>query len=146
MSVDVATAGPVHVDNETIGARLQVAGRALGLTQTDAGKTMDMATSTVSAIEAGKRTVSGAELYHFAHLYGRPVSYFLDEPTASASNGFPYLYQSAADGKLDRRPLVELEQLAGDYDLLEELVSAAPLPLPSTTPTLASRPSRMPRR
>ena len=42
----------MSVDDETIGARLQAARRALGLTQGQVGEKMDMVTSTVSAIEA----------------------------------------------------------------------------------------------
>ena len=121
----------MSTDDETIGARLQSARRALGLTQTDVGESMDMVTSTVSAIEAGKRSVTGAELYRFAQMYGRPVAHFLGGDAAPESvGGFQYLFRAVADKLFERRPLVELEQLAADYDLLEDLVGAAPLPLP----------------
>lgn len=131
MGIDTSQVGAASIDNETIGARLQAARRALGLTQTDVAENMDMVTSTVSAIEAGKRAVSGTELYGFAQLYGRPVAHFLGEDTAQEpASGFQYLFRAVAERQFERRPLVELEQLASDYDLLEEIVGATPLPLP----------------
>jgi Zn-dependent peptidase ImmA (M78 family) len=118
------------IDDATIGARLQAARRALGLTQTVVGEQMDMVTSTVSAIEAGKRAVTGAELYSFAQIYGRPVAYFLGEGTTERAGGFQYLFRAVAEKLYERRPLVELEQLSDDYDQLEELAGAPPLPMP----------------
>jgi Zn-dependent peptidase ImmA (M78 family)/DNA-binding transcriptional regulator YiaG len=116
--------------NELIGARIQAARRALGLTQTDVAKRMDMVTSTVSAIEAGKRAVTGAELFNLAAMLGRPVAYFLETESPPASEGFQYLFRAVADKLFERSPLVELEQLDADYDLLEEIVGAPPLPMP----------------
>jgi Zn-dependent peptidase ImmA (M78 family) len=91
---------------------------------------MGMATSTVSAIEAGKRATTGPELFEFAQLYGRPIAYFVGQEPADTTDGFQYLFRAVGDRLFERRPLVDLEQLAADYDLLEELVGAAPLPLP----------------
>lgn len=119
------------IDDETIGSRLQAARRALGLTQTDVGETMNMVTSTVSAIEAGKRSVTGAELYRFAQIFGRPVAHFLDDDAVpDSADGFHYLFRALANKLFERRPLLDLEQLALDYDLLEELVGTTPLPFP----------------
>ena len=120
----------MNIDNATIGSRLQTARRTLGLTQTEAGSHMGMVTSTVSAIEAGKRSVTGSELYEFSRLYQRPVAYFLQTEDLSTSPGFQYLFRRVEDTVLDRSPIVELENLASDYDLLEELVGLSPPPLP----------------
>ncbi len=120
----------MSLDNATIGSHLRAARRTLGLTQTDAGRHMGMVTSTVSAIEAGKRSVTGSELYEFSRLYQRPVAYFLQTEDLSTSPGFQYLFRRVEDTVLDRSPIVELENLASDYDLLEELVGLSPPPLP----------------
>ena len=120
----------MSLDNATIGSRLRAARRTLGLTQTDAGRHMGMVTSTVSAIEAGKRSVTGSELYEFSRLYQRPVAYFLQTEDLSTSPGFQYLFRRVEDTVLDRSPIVELEQLASDYDLLEQLVEVSAPPLP----------------
>jgi Zn-dependent peptidase ImmA (M78 family) len=120
----------MRIHDEMIGSRLQAARRAMGLTQGDVGQKMGMATSTMSAIEAGKRGVTGAELYSFAQIYARPVAYFLGGEPLRDSGGFDYLFRAAAERSIARGPLVELEQLVDDYDLLEEIVGAPPLPLP----------------
>jgi Zn-dependent peptidase ImmA (M78 family) len=118
------------VDDATIGVRLQTARRLLGLTQTEVGQKLGMVTSTVSAIEAGKRSVSGVELYRFAEVYKRPLSFFLDEGGPQPAPGFQYLFREADEQILDRASIIKLEQLAADYRLLEDLVDAVPLPLP----------------
>ncbi len=120
----------MSLDNATIGSRLRAARRTLVLTQTDAGSHMGMVTSTVSAIEAGKRSATGSELYEFSQLYQRPVAYFLQTEDLSSSPGFQYLFRRVDDTVLDRSPIVELESLASDYDLLEDLVGVSPPPLP----------------
>jgi len=120
----------MSIDNESIGAKLQAARRALALTQTDVATQMGMVTSTVSAIEAGKRAVTGAELHTLARMYGRPVAYFLGDGAPAATTGFTYLFRAVADKLVDRKPLVMLEHLAADYDLLEEIVDTPPLPMP----------------
>src|SRR2546430_513564 len=114
----------MSIDDQTIGARLQAARRALGLTQTDVGGEMGVVTSTVSAIEAGKRSVTGAELYGFAQIYDRPVAYFLGGEAQQGTGSFRYLFRAVADKLFERGPLVKLEQLVDDYDLLEEIVGA----------------------
>jgi len=117
------------LDDATIGARLQTARKELGLTQGEVGQQIGMATSTISEIEAGKRSVSGTELYQFARLYHRPLAFFLEaEPVESP--GFAYLFREADPSILDRDSIVLFHQLVRDYDLLEEVVEAARLPLP----------------
>jgi Zn-dependent peptidase ImmA (M78 family)/DNA-binding XRE family transcriptional regulator len=118
------------VDSVSIGGRLQTARRAIGLTQGEVGGRMGMATSTVSAIEAGKRTVTGPELYEFARTYERPVAFFL-EAEDGESSGFRYLFRAASEKALDRSAVVRLEQLEGDYRTLEDVTGAArPQPPP----------------
>ena len=117
------------VDDAVIGSRLQAAQRALGLTQGDVGKQMGMAISTISAIEAGKRSVSGPELHAFATIYHRPIAYFFGEESQE-SPAFQYLFRATERDILDRVSIVEFEKLTRDYALIEELVGASPLPLP----------------
>lgn len=117
------------LDDVTIGARLQTARKELGWTQGEVGKRIGMATSTISEIEAGKRSVGGVELYEFARLYHRPLAFFFEvEPEESP--GFAYLFREAEPSILDRDSIVLFHQLVRDYNLIEEVVEAAPLPLP----------------
>jgi Zn-dependent peptidase ImmA (M78 family)/transcriptional regulator with XRE-family HTH domain len=118
------------VNDAEIGSRLQAARRSLDLTQTEVGTRMRMVASTVSAIEAGKRPVTGTELYQFAELYKRPLAFFYGEQVPASSSGFQYLFRQVDERILDRESIVNLENLAGDYRLLEELVGTDPLPIP----------------
>lgn len=117
------------IDNVTIGDRLQEARRALGLTQGEVGKQVSLAISTISEIESGKRSVTGAELHAFARLYHRPITFFFTDK-GEDSRGFQYLFREADHQLLDRKAIVALEELARDYAQLEELVGAVPLPPP----------------
>ncbi|MGH2459584.1 MAG: helix-turn-helix domain-containing protein [Chloroflexota bacterium] len=117
------------LDDVTIGARLQTARKELGLTQGEVGKRIGMATSTISDIEAGKRSVTGAELYQFARQLHRPLAFFFEtEPEESPA--FAYLFREAEPSVLDRDSIVLFRQLLEDYRLIEEIAEAAPLPLP----------------
>src|SRR5713226_9053295 len=120
----------MSLDNTSLGDRLQRARRALGLTQTQIGEQMKMATSTVSDIEAGKRVVNGPELYRFAKLYQRPLSYFFEAGEPEESPGFAYLFREVDESVLNHRSLVVIEQLTDDYAAVEELANAPSLPMP----------------
>ncbi|MBI4492723.1 MAG: ImmA/IrrE family metallo-endopeptidase [Chloroflexi bacterium] len=118
------------IDDAVIGARLQAARRALDLTQGEVGKKMGMVTSTISAIESGKRSVTGPELHAFAQLYHRPLAYFFEEEIPG-SPGFEYLFRAADVETIDRTSIVEFQELTRDYALLEAVMDVPPLPLPS---------------
>lgn len=120
----------MKTSDDMLGRRLQQARRALGLTQTDVGQKMNMATSTVSELEAGKRRVSGTELYKFARIYRRPLAFFLGGEDVEEPYAFQYLFREADEKNLDAASVVDLEQLAADYLLLEELVGVPALPMP----------------
>lgn len=128
----------MELTNEAIAQRLLEARRAIGLTQSEVGKQVGMATSTISSIEAGKRSVSGPELHAFARVYHRPISYFFEQSPAD-SPGFQYLFRAAEPEVLDRVSIIKLEEMAQDYVLLEELVGAAPLPTPPDYSTFGFR-------
>lgn len=67
------------VTQAELGRRLREARRSWKLTQADAARALDLSRSAVSEMEAGRRGVSGQELYRLAHLYGRDTSDFLQE-------------------------------------------------------------------
>lgn len=119
----------IAINDSVIGARLQAARRALGFTQGEVGAQMKMATSTISAIEAGKRSVTGAELHAFAGFYHRPMAYFFEEEPQESPD-FQYLFRAADGEHLDREAILRFQELIRRYVLLEELVEVAPLALP----------------
>src|SRR5437867_10429691 len=70
------------IDPIILGARLQEARKARGVTQQDVADHMDMARTTLVAIEKGERRLTPQELIKLAAFYGRPVSEFVGRQTA----------------------------------------------------------------
>jgi Zn-dependent peptidase ImmA (M78 family)/DNA-binding XRE family transcriptional regulator len=101
-----------------LGQRLQDARRSAGLTQQDVANQMEMARTTVVAIEKGERRIADSELIRFARLYKRPVSDLVGR--SAPTEGFQSLFRTA--GVL----IEELQRRAEDYVELER-IAAAPL-------------------
>lgn len=113
-----------HIDPKTIGARLQEARRASGLTQHAVAQHMDMARTTLVAVEKGERRVTPHELVTFSELFNRPVSEFVGRP--SVTTGFVPQFRAAWREHFDKnveleRAAEELQSLAEDYVELERL-------------------------
>jgi len=113
-----------HIDPKTIGARLQEARRASGLTQHAVAERMKMARTTLVAIEKGERRVTPHELLTFAELFGRPVSEFVGRPMVTT--GFVPQFRAAWRQHFERnadleKAAAELQSLAEDYVELERL-------------------------
>ena len=58
--------------------RLKTARKAAGLTQEEVAKLLRKPQSFVSKSESGERRLDPVELKHFAKIYGKPLSYFLN--------------------------------------------------------------------
>ena len=66
-----------QLDPRVLGARLQDARRARGLTQQAVADRLGIARTTLVAIEKGERRILPDELIKLAAIYGRPVSEFV---------------------------------------------------------------------
>ncbi|MGB6165793.1 MAG: helix-turn-helix domain-containing protein [Pseudonocardiaceae bacterium] len=68
-------------DNEhrVMASRLREARETIGLTQADTASALGIPRSSVVALEAGKRKVTGLELRRLARLYRRSVAWMLGE-------------------------------------------------------------------
>jgi transcriptional regulator with XRE-family HTH domain len=64
---------------DPIPARLREARTFLGLSQQDVATALGIPRSSVSAMETGRRNVTGLELRRLARLYRRPVAWLLGE-------------------------------------------------------------------
>lgn len=73
--------GAVHSEKEQIalGARLREAREYVGLLQEDVATALGIPRTSVHALEAGKRKVTGLELRRLARLYRRPVAWLLGD-------------------------------------------------------------------
>jgi Zn-dependent peptidase ImmA (M78 family)/transcriptional regulator with XRE-family HTH domain len=109
--------------------RLRAARRARGLTQQDVAERLDMARTTLVAIEKGERPVRPQELIELARLYDRPLNELL-RPIPVPEDFVAQFRLRIGEAKQD-------DQLAGSVELLQELaddyvelerLAGAPLP------------------
>jgi Zn-dependent peptidase ImmA (M78 family)/transcriptional regulator with XRE-family HTH domain len=105
-----------QIDPKTIGARLQEARRASGLTQHAVAEHMNMARTTLVAIEKGERRVTPHELLKFSDLFGRPVSEFVGRPSVTVG----FVTQFRAAWRADFEKNIDLERVAGELQRLAE--------------------------
>ncbi len=125
-----------EMDPRVLGARLQEARKARGLTQQAVADSLGIARTTLVAMEKGERRVLPDELISLASLYGRSVSAFVSRRVVTESfvPQFRAAWRDAfaQDTELEKTA-AELESLAEDYTELERLcemplVRAHPLP------------------
>jgi Zn-dependent peptidase ImmA (M78 family)/DNA-binding XRE family transcriptional regulator len=112
------------IDMKTLGRELQQARTKKGMTQEDAAKIIDVARTTMIAIEQGSRRIRADELIKLAHAYGLAVSDFVrPRPVLAMSKPQfrgPWL-KSEADNALIEPYVEQLKQLARDYFELERI-------------------------
>lgn len=76
--------------------RLAQARREVGLTQEDAARALNKPQPFISKIECGERRLDAVELVHFAKLYRKPLSFFLDHLTDERLSDSPDSQQPTA--------------------------------------------------
>lgn len=89
----------VGSEEERLGRRLKEAREFLGLSQESVATAMDLPRATISAIEAGKRKVSGTELKRFAELYKRNIDFFFAESAKEDDQIAVALFRATRDLK-----------------------------------------------
>jgi len=113
-----------QVDPRNLGMRLQEARKATGLTQQDAADRLDMARTTVVAIEKGERKTTPHELLQFAALYRRSVSELVSKRVVAESLVAQF---RASQGEMNpgfEEAANELQRRAEDYVELERIVGS----------------------
>lgn len=115
------------IDLRALGKELQQAREKRGLTQREAAEIIDVARTTLTAIEKGARRIKAGELIALARAYGRDVSDFVRqrpqlEPFQVQFRG-PHqrLIEDSDEIKLY---IDQLEELARNYLELEQIVDA----------------------
>jgi Zn-dependent peptidase ImmA (M78 family)/DNA-binding XRE family transcriptional regulator len=116
MASDILTT----LDPQTLGARLQEARKARALTQDAVAATMEMARTTVVAIEKGERRLTANELIKLAALYGLSVSRLVGRPRQIEALVPQFRAAWQPDAELEAC-VVELQKVAEDYYELERL-------------------------
>lgn len=112
------------VDMKILGRELQQARTKKAMTQEDAAKIIDVARTTMIAIEQGNRRIRADELIKLSHAYGLAISDFVrPHPVLAMSQPQfrgPWL-KSEADNALIEPYVEQLKQLARDYFELERI-------------------------
>jgi len=124
-----------NIDLRTLGELLQQARKKCGMTQSDAANIIDVARTTIVAIEKGERRLKATELIKLARAYGRAVSDFVrSRPVIQPFEmQFRAAYQRSEGEEVQIEPaILRLEELCRNYLELEEIMSA---PLPQNYPS-----------
>ncbi|MEW5960690.1 MAG: XRE family transcriptional regulator [Chloroflexota bacterium] len=113
-----------NTDPRLLGQELQHARDQRGLTQAEAAKIIDVARTTLTAIEKGERQIKATELIKLAQVYGRQVSDFVrSRPQIVAMQPQfrgPYRPSREDEAKI-KESVAKLEGLARNYLELEEI-------------------------
>lgn len=115
------------INVQELGMRLQQARKQRGLTQAQAAQIIDVARTTITAIEKGERRIKADELIQLARAYGRQVSDFVRsrpqiEPFAVQFRSSPR--RTNEDNEQIAAYIEQFEELCQDYFELEQLVDS----------------------
>src|ERR1035437_10055843 len=84
-------------EHRQLGGRLREAREVLGLTQEDVAGALRIPRTSVIAMEAGRRKVTGLELRRLGRLYRRPIEWLLGDDAPLASGAQEALYRATAE-------------------------------------------------
>ena len=83
-------------EHRLVGSRLREAREVLGLTQGDVAEALSIPRTSVIAMEAGKRKVTGLELRRLARLYRRDVGWLLGDDDVVGVESDAALFRATA--------------------------------------------------
>lgn len=112
-------------DRQRIASRLRQAREAAGLTQAEVATVLRLPRPSISQIEAGDRAVRSEELNKLAQLYGKPVTFFLEEEV-EAEEALTVLFRAPNVREEDRAPLETGLGLCQKYKELERILDVEP--------------------
>ncbi|MCU1394866.1 MAG: transcriptional regulator [Ilumatobacteraceae bacterium] len=97
-------------EHALLGARLKEAREYIGLLQEDVAAALGIPRTSVHALEAGKRKVTGLELRRLARLYRRPVGWLLGEEDAPLSEAEPLFRATSALSAGDKEQVLRFAE------------------------------------
>lgn len=97
-------------EHAQLGARLKEAREYVGLLQEDVATALGIPRTSVHALEAGKRKVTGLELRRLARLYRRPVGWLLSEQEVQLENAEPLFRAAAALSDEDKQQVLRFAE------------------------------------
>lgn len=117
------------IDMGALGKSLQEARKKRGLTQEDAAEVLQVARTTITAIEKGERRIKPGELIKLSQAYGRQVSEFVRQRPAIQPFQAQFrgpLARTEKDAEQIVQSINELEELCRNY-LELETITAVPM-------------------
>ena len=117
------------IDVSVLGRSLQEARKKRGLTQEDAASVIQVARTTITAIEKGERRIKPGELIKLSQAYGRQVSEFVRQRPAIQPFQAQFrgpLARTEKDAEQIVQSINELEELCRNY-LELETITAVPM-------------------
>jgi transcriptional regulator with XRE-family HTH domain len=97
-------------EQAALGARLKESREYIGLLQEDVATALGIPRTSVHALEAGKRKVTGLELRRLARLYRRPVGWLLGEEDVDLNDAEPLFRAAAALSESDREQVLRFAE------------------------------------
>jgi transcriptional regulator with XRE-family HTH domain len=97
-------------EHTVIGNRLREAREYVGLLQDEVAAALGIPRTSLSALEAGKRKVSGVELRRLARLYRRPVAWLLGEEDVDLSDADPLFRATAQLSDHDKEQVLRFAE------------------------------------
>ncbi|MGH3549928.1 MAG: helix-turn-helix transcriptional regulator [Pseudonocardiaceae bacterium] len=98
-------------EHRVMASRLREARETIGLTQADTASALGIPRSSVVALEAGKRKVTGLELRRLARLYRRSVAWLLGEDSDEKEVADQALYRATAElSEKDKEQVIRFAQ------------------------------------
>lgn len=94
----------------SLGARLKESREYIGLLQEEVATALRIPRTSVHALEAGKRKVTGLELRRLARLYRRPVGWLLGEKDVDLNDAEPLFRAAAALSETDREQVLRFAE------------------------------------
>lgn len=120
-----------YIDARELGIELKKARERSGLTQKEASEIIDVARTTITAIEKGERKIKSSELVRLARAYGRTVGDFVRKERPIVRELVPEFrtaYRESGDTEpISEQIVEEFMQLCSDYVELENITND-PLP------------------
>jgi Zn-dependent peptidase ImmA (M78 family)/DNA-binding XRE family transcriptional regulator len=104
-----------------LGAELRKAREQRGLTQQEAADLIEVARTTMTAIEKGERRIKSSELLKLARAYGRQVGDFVRTSRPQSMSFVPQFRSKAGEVPIQPEYIDELENLARNYLELERI-------------------------
>lgn len=97
-------------EHAALGNRLREAREYVGLLQEDVANALQIPRTSLSALEAGKRKVSGVELRRLARLYRRPVGWLLGEEETELGDVEPLFRATAQLSDHDKEQVLRFAE------------------------------------